>query len=164
MKTKEFIKKINDLGYYAKLKDYDEKILYICHNNKGDVLQHILAAVNIEQIGVINTFYNEFNQLNIDKQQQLLGLLSKYSRTPIKERNEEKKYMYRLREINNLIFEKHSRGDYYLNYNTKRGRCFLHNNEEGSDIKTKFTHSWLEEQGIDIEQLKEIYEELEVKE
>ena len=84
MKTKEFIKKVEELGYcvmngeeYYHIKDFD-----------GEAI----ASINKLIMFQICTDYDAWDKLPSEIKEQLFDIISKYASTPPDERKEEKKY------------------------------------------------------------------------
>lgn len=120
MKTKEFIKKLNDLGY--NVKETEHKMII------RKEFTH-LAVIDKENIYGFKYFYHN------DK--DLFKLCVDYTSTPIEEREEEKRYY--LRKFNKKFYE----GE-YLNRNINYNRWLLGDNIENVNYKTKFTWKEIE--------------------
>lgn len=88
MKTKEFIKRVEELGFNAR-----KSVSYI--TIRRNCL--INAAVNINRIYDINTFNG--GQVDWKNGDELFDLIVEYAKTPIDEREEEDKYFYEHRFI-----------------------------------------------------------------
>lgn len=137
MRTKEFIKRVEELGfkYYEDSEDIEiqEKI-------KG----YTVSVINKRQMYSLssgNSLYVEHPEKYITK--ELFDLISEYVKTPIEEREEEKKFYLRYKWIN---------ADYnYLNYNYRLDVYGLDRILSFNWIKGKFT---LEE----IDEIKEKYD------
>lgn len=84
MKTKEFIKRVEELGYKTNLR---ASFIQIIHDDFVAVVVHIdkMYAITFHQI--IKTSWN-----NADK---LFDLVVQYAKTPIEDREEEKKFYLR---------------------------------------------------------------------
>lgn len=163
MKTKEFIKKLKEIGFETEILECGGRYLEVYDDCSK------VAEIDIQHFLSISTNYSSFDNLSEEKKQPLFSFLMEYAMTPIEERQEEKKYMYRLKKIDGIEYIEDYR---YLNYDTeynswaigdKTGAKIITDTEEVFEVKYIFTHSWLEERGVDIEQLKEVYEEIEVK-
>ncbi|KWZ93697.1 hypothetical protein HMPREF3224_01504, partial [Anaerococcus hydrogenalis] len=90
MKTKEFIKRVEELGYDVKLRnDY----IQIIHDEFVAVVVYIYVMYSITFHQIIKTSWN-----NGDK---LFDLLFEYAKTPIKDREEDTKDKL-LNEINRI--------------------------------------------------------------
>lgn len=91
MKTKEFIKRVEELGYDVKLRnDY----IQIIHDEFVAVVVYIYVMYSITFHQIIKTSWN-----NGDK---LFDLLFEYAKTPIKDREEDTKDKL-LNEINRIL-------------------------------------------------------------
>lgn len=152
MKTNELIEKAEKLGVTVDIRYRDMDVYY------EDLF---IASLDMFEMFAVNTNYFNFCELDKDKQQQIFKLLIEYVSTPVKEREEEKKYMYRLKDKVKGITLKDSQYT-FLSYKESDNKWYLSN---GCNLlKTQFTHSWLKEHKVDIEQLQEFYDEIEVKE
>ena len=87
MKTKEFIKKVEELGYKA-YKVYGQI----------NIMSQGLAIVSTERMYVIKSFC--FVDVEWENQDKLFDLIVEYAKTPINEREEETKYYLRHKYIN----------------------------------------------------------------
>lgn len=88
MKTKEFIKRVEELGFDVRKSVSHITIRRNCLIN---------AAVNINRIYDINTFNG--GQVDWKNGDELFDLIVEYAKTPIDEREEEDKYFYEHRFI-----------------------------------------------------------------
>lgn len=120
MKTSEFIKKINELGYNVKETEHNMII--------RKEYTH-LAVIDKENIYGFKYFYHN------DK--DLFKLCVDYTSTPIEEREEEKKYY--LFKIDKKFYENE-----YLNYNKCYKRWLLGDDIEDARYQTMFTCSEIE--------------------
>lgn len=129
MKTKEFIKKVKELGFEI-----------IRAGSHIDIMfnDFIVAGVYTDQMHVM-TFYPHEKLLltNVDK---LFELLVEYAKTPVDKREEEKKFYLKHRWIKPRPAYKT-----YLNHLIGMGEYWLDDNDETIDIKTKFTLKEIEE-------------------
>lgn len=89
MKTKEFIKAIEKLGYYPLENNAIIKI------TKSQSIQFVYADVATNHQNVLGTDYFPFTELSKDEQAELFDVLIEYARTPLEEREEEPKYRLR---------------------------------------------------------------------
>lgn len=121
MKTNEFIKKLNELGYNVKETEHSMIV--------RKEYTH-LAVIDKENIYGFKYFYHN------DK--DLFKLCVDYTSTPIEEREEEKKYY--LFKIDRKFYENE-----YLNYNKYYKRWGLGDNVENAQYKTKFTWKEIED-------------------
>lgn len=120
MKTSEFIKKINELGYNVKETEHSMIV--------RKEFTH-LAVIDKENIYGFKYFYHN------DK--DLFKLCVDYTSTPIEEREEEKRYY--LRKFDKKFYE----GE-YLNHNINYNRWLLADNIENAQYQTKFTYNEIE--------------------
>ncbi len=121
MKTSEFIKKINELGY--NVKETEHNIIV------RKEFTH-LAVIDKENIYGFKYFYHN------DK--DLFKLCVDYTSTPIEEREEEKRYY--LFKIDRKFYENE-----YLNYNKCYNRWLLGDDIEDVQYQTKFTCNEIED-------------------
>lgn len=121
MKTSEFIKKVEELGFST-------------HKSKHKIIvQKIfthLAVIDEEQ-------RYKVNYLECDNK-ELFNLCAEYAWTPLGEREEEKRYY--LRKFNKKFYE----GE-YLNHNINYKHWGLGDNVENAQYKTKFTWKEIED-------------------
>lgn len=124
MKTKEFIKRVEELGY-------------ICFTNESYIFVRknyaLIATIALHKMYRI-TLYTNDNKLG--------ELCVEYAKTPIEERKgkeEEKKYYLRALDSTSAIMGR------YLNFDKSCNIYFLHNNCQYSDYKTRFTKNEIDE-------------------
>lgn len=86
MKTKEFIRKIEDLGFKIE-KGFSEFII-------TSPFDTWIAVVDRKEICQINNNYSEWGLLNDSFKKEVFNIISEYASTPLDEREEEKKYFY----------------------------------------------------------------------
>lgn len=98
MKTKEFIRKIENLGFEIE-KGFSEFII-------TSPFDTWIAVVDRKEICQINNNYSEWGLLNDSFKKEVFNIISEYASTPPDERKEEKKYYLRHR----WIFDK----DFYM--------------------------------------------------
>lgn len=134
MKTKEFIKKVEALGFEV--------------SNWGDVIRifendWFVAMVVTNDMYLLNTDFSSYYSLDEEIKKELFDLISEYVKTPIDEREEPRKYYLRYKWIN---------ADYnYLNYDRRIDVFSIDRILNFNWIKGKFT---LEE----IDEIKEKYD------
>lgn len=138
MKTKEFIKKINELGY--NVKETENSMIV------RKEFTH-LAVIDKENIYGFKYFYHN------DK--DLFKLCVDYTSTPIEEREKEKKYY--LQKIKDFYDDEESR---YLNFDTEKNIYFISSKFQYKMFKTQFTQKEIdkikEEQHTDLSEFKQI--------
>ena len=129
MRTKEFIKQIEELGYKA-------------HNSitQIDIVSDGLtvALVSIDRMHVINSFC--FVDVEWKNQDKLFDLICEYAKTPIEEREEPKKYYLRHKWMCNVFPDSN-----YLNRRNLINNFSLNNNDEQLSFQTKFTREEIDE-------------------
>lgn len=87
MKTKEFIKKIEQLGYLVTEGYADWQISRI---NKGQDL--LVAIVNKNNLSRISTDFVGWWDISDEDKSKLLDIIVEFAKTPIENREEEKRY------------------------------------------------------------------------
>lgn len=145
MKTKEFIKRVEELGYKI-----IETSLYISVDKNGATL----AMISKEEQYKIETF-KIFNEACAD---ELFSICFEYARTPIDEREEEEKFY--LQKIKSFYDEEYDEEYAYLNVTTAAGYYILNNSTQNDCYKTQFTQKEIdkikEEQHTDLSEFKQI--------
>lgn len=135
MKTKEFIRRVEEMGFDAEERG-DEVYLYGRDSNG-------LAKISKKYKYTINTFYREFMDLNEGDKGLLFDLIFEYISTPVDEREEEKKFYLKHKFLcDNSAIRLY---DVYLNYRCIDDKYFIYNLEQNENIKTKFTLKEIEE-------------------
>ena len=90
MKTKEFIKRVEELGFeYEKAGE-----VYFLYDHEGTEY----AAVCHTAPNQISNMERAWDWLDKDVQEKLFDLLIEYAKTPIKDRDEEKYYLVKFSE------------------------------------------------------------------
>lgn len=89
MKTKEFIKRVEELGYPLSSSYYCWEI----RNKKN----YLIAVVSKDVLYKISTDSAYWDGISDEDKNKLLGLLIEYAKTPVKDRKEEKKFYLRHR-------------------------------------------------------------------
>lgn len=85
MKTKEFIKKVEELGYSLNDRYYH---YWEIRNKKN----HLIAVVSKDVLYKISTDSGYWDDISDEDKNKLLGLLIEFAKTSIEDRDEEKKY------------------------------------------------------------------------
>lgn len=137
MRTKEFIKRVEELGFYAEERG-DEVYLYRYNSN-------CLAKISKKFKYTINTFYREFIDLNEENRSPLFDLIDEYISTPVNEREEPKKYYLRHRWMGHEKLK-------YLELDTQNDEWYL-----GHKYDTIFVTAKNEFTLKEIEEIKEKY-------
>ena len=141
MKTNEFIKRVEELGFSVKEKKYtyaNEVWLIV-----REVEHAAIMGVEKNTRFLIDTDYASFIYLDDDLREELFNIAVEYAKTPVEERKEEEKKYY-------LKLPCLRKGSQYLNYNKSTGTYITAMKGEYLNYQTKFT---MEE----IEKLKEKY-------
>lgn len=107
MKTKEFIKRVEELGFEVMV--FNNRIHILANNFTISV-----AYINRER--AINTYKPV--SIAFRNEDELFDLIIKYAKTPVEDRKEEKKFYLRHRWIKGCVIM-------YLYRNTLNGYCYL---------------------------------------
>ena len=137
MKTKEFIKGVNELGYQL-----------VTVRDKNDNLDETAIFKDDEQIVVIwekvtyaiSTIIDDLFMPTLENNnlEELYELCFEYAQTPVEDRKEEKKFYLEHRWLNLDT-------DNYLHLDVDDGSCMLDDNEEFSYTKIKLTKKEIKE-------------------
>lgn len=131
MKTKEFIKKVEELGFIT---TNANDCIYI-KNRMCDTC----AIVNKYNCYGFNTETEVLYELKEETKKELFELLVEYSSTPIKERKAKKRYYVKHKFLMNET------SSFYLNYKPEDKKYVLSGSLDTIDYKTKFTKQEIEE-------------------
>ena len=131
MKTSEFIKRVEDLGYLVT----KQTTRYVIEKSVSEELENYVADVDLRYRNTIRT--------NSVENDELLDLIVEYARTPLEERKEPKRYYIRPKGM--IIL-----GGASFSYNPY-GEYWYLENDPSTDHMTTFTIKELEDLGIDIE-------------
>ena len=126
MNTKEFIKRVEKLGFDVEL--YPSHVVITTSNIS-------VATVYTQRLYEINT--RSIVKVELTHKEELFDLIIKYAKTPIEEREEPKKYYLRHKFLKDSLIGLGDRT--YLNYRYDKGVYFIFTSIETKDIKTKFT-------------------------
>lgn len=143
MKTKEFIKKVEELGFET---HEDGSILFI--HEKGSPA----GLVGLEEM--------YYMRVKTDSK-ELFELCVEYTQTPIEEREEEEKFY--LKKIRSFYDRNYNEGFNFLNFR-KNGNCFcLHSFDETYKYKAQFTQKEIDDIKKKFNTDLEEFEQIEVK-
>lgn len=94
MKTNEFIKIVEANGFYAE--NMDELIT---------VFKDGMECVELEEKGLfkVDSLYGGFNKLDENEKSELFKTIYEYISTPIEEREEKKRYKYKLKDLGRAL-------------------------------------------------------------
>ena len=151
MKTSEFIKKVEKLGYRVEDTGF---YLYLYSG------EDLVAFVGKKKQYVLE-IYNFFLKQNAEA---LVDLCLEYAKTPIEEREKEEKFY--LQKMKSFYDEDYDEEYAYLNVSTESKYFMLNNSKQDNYYKTQFTQKEIdkikEEQHTDLSGFKQIpVEELE---
>ncbi len=141
MKTKEFIKRVEELGYVVE----DTVVTYEVYNNA------LICAVIFKKNNRVSLFSECLANNN------LLKICVEYARTPIDEREEEEKfYLHKIESFYDDYDVKYA----FLNLDMDENTFFLDNAGQEYDCKTQFTQKEIDkikqEQHTDLSEFKQI--------
>lgn len=130
MKTKEFIKKIEKMGY-------DIEIAY-------DTIRVTYAGGILARIDKVKPYTLDTKAtFEVKHVKELFDLCAEYARTPIEEREKEEKFY--LKKIRSFYDRNYNEGFDFLNF-CKNGNCFcLHSFDETYKYKAQFTQKEIDE-------------------
>lgn len=102
MKTKEFVKKVKELGLgvYTHGRDLDIESGYY---------NYVVATIDIKEMYGLSISYNDYIALDEDTKKELYKLCIEYAATPVDEREEERKFYLR-----HKYFQDHIGGKQYF--------------------------------------------------
>lgn len=129
MKTKEFIKRVEELGFRVKVCDSQIRIL---------ANDFIISVIYIGREYMINTYKPV--SIAFRNEDELFDLIIKYAKTPVEDRKEEKKFYLRHRWLKPSPIYKN-----YLNYWIGNDEYWLDYKNESKEIQTQFTLKEIEE-------------------
>lgn len=96
MKTKQFIDKVNDLGYEILETQFNSSTSSIGIYKRNGMYIEKLAKIDGNEKCSIDTRYPTFNELKIENKDKLFKLLTEYANTDIEDRKDIIKYRVRL--------------------------------------------------------------------
>lgn len=123
MKTKEFIKRIEDMGFLIVDNGFQFRI--------KNVIDCTIAYVNKEKMWTIDTGLYDFQALELEDREKLFKTILDYTATPIENRKESTKYYIKHAQL--------TKGFEYLNYNKLGKEWYLSAKYEHDTVKTKFS-------------------------
>ena len=91
MKTKEFIKKVEELGFTVCI---TEDTVYVLKDN-----EYIVVTVGVNKAFMIDCFYFMYMSSEEGIREKVFDLVVEYAKTPVEDRDEEKKFYLRHRLI-----------------------------------------------------------------
>lgn len=150
MKTKEFIKEVEALGFRVEDNRCFLNVLK-AHNNET-----LLSIRKDEALGLNTRQYAFYKLLPLQKE-SLFNLAVEYASTPVEEREPVKKYYIKL---------KGSKGDYsHLNFDVNRGEYSMHDSwDDVRGFRTAFTKQDIKDFGLQKFADSELFELVEVDE
>ena len=138
MKTKEFIEKVEALGYEVGVGSFETDM------NISDSDGHELAIVSKKHRFAMDTDMFDFvAYVNDDDAEKIATLLFEYSATPPSEREEEKRYYLRLATKIDVYEDRR-----YLNMDIPNEKYTLSENKDDAYYKAIFTESEISQMDI----------------
>lgn len=134
MKTKDFVRQVEALGYEV---SYSWGTIYIKRTG------FTILDLGYVEGWDIDTDYPGFDEMRWDDKKELMTIVSEYMLTDPKEREEEKRYWLRI--VANLGFMDDQR---FLNPNIEREEYFICSARQSEWVKTIFTESEIAEMDI----------------
>lgn len=144
MKTKEFIKKVKELGFKIRTNDID---IIVC-----DEIGPVATVNEVKQYGL-----SIYAETRYQIPQELFDLCTQYARTPIDEREGEQKfYLQKIKSFYDTCDEEYA----FLNLDMDDNTFFLSDVGQYDNSKTQFTQKEIdkikEEQHTDLSEFKQI--------
>lgn len=133
MKTKEFIKRVEELGFWV---EELKNIINVCEDEAG----FYLVTIDKNYQYILNNMGKGYKNLDDYKKRDLLKVCYEYAITPVEEREEEKKFYLRHRWMVGA-----SKSTNYLNLFVDTGDMVLSGEQQDSSAKTEFTKKEIEE-------------------
>lgn len=127
MRTEEFIKRVEELGYDVEL--YPSHVVITTSNIS-------VATVYTQRLYEINT--RSIVKVELTHKEELFDLIIKYAKTPIEEREEPKKFYVRHKWMQTVGYN-------YLTIDIDDNTCCIDNIEGFDWTKNKFTHEEIDE-------------------
>lgn len=148
MKTKEFIKEAEALGFNSKILS---KAVVVTSAKNGNTVLTIGGQKDCK----IDCFYSAYDNLTPCIREKLFKLVVEYASTPLSERYEENKYYIKL---------KGTTGDgQYLNYDIEDDKYYI-DDDYNSEIEiTQFTEQEIKKYGLQKFADSELFELIKVK-
>ena len=132
MKTKEFIKRVKELGFEVGINGGTACVL------KNDYTT--IMRVEVDKTFVADCFYLSNKSLEEEIREKLFDLLVEYAKTPIEDREEEKKFYLRHRYLRST-----SGNILYFSIYIEYGFSILTYRRHSSETKQQFTLKEIEE-------------------
>ena len=127
MKTKEFIKRVEELGYDVNLR-----------NNYIQIIRYEFVAVVVYIDVMYSIAFHQIIKTSWNNGDKLFDLIVEYAKTPVDKREEEKKFYLRHRWIKGCVIM-------YLYRNTLNGYCYLGDKKCRPHRQKMFTLKEIEE-------------------
>lgn len=136
MKTNEFIKEVEALGFYTET---------LLQAGVGVFTKHgeCVLSIGSRNVYKIDCFYNAYDKLEPYTRRILFKLAVEYASTPLEERVEEKKYCIKFKA--NSVKD---RGYKFINYDIEDNEYFVKDEDETDCVKTQFTKQEIKEYGL----------------
>lgn len=132
MKTKEFIKRVEELGFEVWISG---STAYVLKNG-----QYTVARIKTKRACAIDFFYILNESLDKEISEKLFDIIVEYAKTPLDEREKEKKFYLRHRWLKPEPIYKN-----YLNHWIVTNEYWLDCKNEIKDVQTQFTIKEIDE-------------------
>ncbi|RPF54769.1 hypothetical protein [Abyssicoccus albus] len=151
MYTKDFIEKVKSFNCVSDVftvlgGEYIEIYVY------SDEFESIFAEVGLVKQHIISTDFGSFEFVPDNELSELLETIYEYVQTPVEEREEPQKYLFRHKYMGNVL------GDRFLNFYKYDGTVSLNNYHSNISVKTHFTIEEAKELGVTFDENNEPYE------
>lgn len=127
---------------------------------------YYVARIELDKRYAFSTIEEAFDGLPEELQEELFNILVKFARTPADEREEEKKYQYRLKEKYLWIDKRLNLANCYLNIQSFQDgseRKVLDNRGNTNSFKAKFTDEEIKEVAEKFDVDLEMFDKIEVE-
>ena len=131
MKYSEFKREVEKLGFDVNVKNLETGV-----RRKGN----FIMTVDAQRKCIVDTTWDEFQYLRDDTKEQLFKLGYKLAKTPLAEREEEKRYYLRLATKIDVYEDRR-----YLNMDIPNEKYTLSENKDDAYYKASFTESEIAE-------------------
>lgn len=147
MKTNEFIKQVEELGFCAR--EFTE-VIHLRKYAATSLAAHISKTKEF----IFDITYEEYRDLDVETRGKFLDLIVEYSKTPIEEREEPKKYHLRLKQIEFFM------APHLLFLNKYKEKFIISDTKPTALLQTVFTQEEIDEMPL---RLIGLFDKIEVK-
>lgn len=154
MKTRDFIERVESLDFVGKAEKGLSGLVGFPNKN-GEPLINVNEYLAYH----FNTDYKAFKQLHLRDKRQLANIMWEYASTPLEEREEEKKYVYRMNRA--VAAQEYLKASNIGTVRFEGARDFSTNEPY---FKSKFTDAEVENYSEEVREIFKICEKIEVTE